>query len=138
MAQIERAYELCNLLNKYRMSNSHDYFASFHNLLEEKSGCKLMVDKLLDWAKATHCNVIGNKNHRARNHYENILSWVEQEMQKKDDGVFKIFTFAFFFIGSISLFLNFVSMSIHMLIIITLLSYICANHVDKKLNADRL
>ena len=70
-------------------------------LPENEKGLALL---LLDYGKILHCQIIGNKGHGARQHWERIYKWVVEEIKryKEPQCTFMIFSFATF---SLALFL---------------------------------
>lgn len=62
---------------------------------------KIMLDRLLHYGKVLHCDVIGNKDRCARQHWEKLYKWVNDQLISKNDTVFIFATyliiFGFFF-----------------------------------------
>lgn len=111
-----------SLRNKINNSGRNVLFETFLNQLTDKE--KNLAEILLNFGSVIHCNVIGNKSHGSRQHWEKIYKWITSEEKKYEepDYTFIVVSFLSFFLIFFPFFINFLNLFLISFILIFIVS----------------
>lgn len=81
-------------LDNFIATNKKICFCDFIKTLTKNEF--FLINIIIQYGSVLHCQVIGNKDHGARNHWEKIMDWVKEEQILKKDVLFLFITFISF------------------------------------------
>ncbi|KKQ38277.1 MAG: hypothetical protein US54_C0013G0005 [Candidatus Roizmanbacteria bacterium GW2011_GWA2_37_7] len=94
LSDIDTSNALAKKIKDYLCNNQIKSFIKFVKTVGEENE-KIMLERLVRYGKILHCEVIGNKDRAARQHWEKLQGWVKKELVPKNDYIFNIITFVF-------------------------------------------
>lgn len=92
LSAIETSNNISRKLQEYLCKTSMKSLIEFIETLTDEDE-KVMVQRLVNYGKVLHCDVIGNKDRSARQHWEKLQHWVVIELNPRDDCPFIVITF---------------------------------------------
>lgn len=90
-SDIKTSNSLSKKLKQYKCENSIISISDFSKSLKENE--KIMLERLLHYGKVLHCDVIGNKDRSARQHWEKLYAWANNQLQPQNDLLFIFVTY---------------------------------------------
>jgi len=79
VGDIKTSNKLQKKISEYLCNNDIPSINDFRNSIKG-SGEEIMLKRLLEYGKVLHCDVIGNKDRSARQHWEKLNKWVNEQL----------------------------------------------------------
>lgn len=99
-SNIDMALEIKNDIDLFLANNKDANFDGFlrsYDRKKDRNFKKFMFIKwIVNYAEALHCNIIGNKNHGARQHWEKVNDWLKESLNKENEYNFMFLSVTFF------------------------------------------